>query len=116
VEQVNLQVGATKASKASGNKQAAHVDSVDLLVVDVESSLGELLLPGIKALQVAFIVAHKPALQHSALIHSLTHLFTRSLIHSFVRSFVCSFVRSFVRSFVHSYIQYMSCPRIRYIL
>ena len=41
--------------------QAAHIDSVDLLVMDVESSLGELLLPGVKALQVAFIVTHKPA-------------------------------------------------------
>ena len=64
-------------------KQAAHVDSIDLLVVDVESSLGELLLPGIKALQVAFIVAHKPALQHSPLIiHSFIHSFIHARIHS----------------------------------
>ena len=72
-------VGATEASKACGDKQAAHIDSVDLLVVDVESSLGELLLPGIKALQVAFIVAHKTALQHSPLIiHSFIHPFIHS--------------------------------------
>jgi len=97
VEKVNLQGGATKGSKACSNKQAAHVDSVDLLVVDVESSLGELLLPGIKALQVAFIVAHKPALQHSALIHSLTHSFNLSFIHSL---------------FIHSL---RLCPRVRYM-
>ena len=78
-EHVDFEVGATKASKECGDKQAAHVDSVDLLVVDVESSLGELLLPGIKALQVAFIVTHKAALQHNPLIHSFMHTFTMCL-------------------------------------
>ena len=68
-----------EASRACDDKPAAHVDSVDLLVVDVESSLGELLLPGIKALQVAFIVTHKAASQHNPLIHSFTHAFTTCL-------------------------------------
>ena len=68
-----------EASRACDDKPAAHVDSVDLLVVDVESSLGELLLPGIKALQVAFIITHKAASQHNPLIHSFTHAFTTCL-------------------------------------
>lgn len=39
------------------------MDCVDLLVMDVEGNLGQLLLPGIEALQIAFIVSHKPVLQ-----------------------------------------------------
>ena len=78
-EHVEFEVGATQASKVCGDEQAAHVDSVDLLIMDVESSLGELLLPGIKTLQVAFIVTHEAALQHSPLIHSFMHTFTMCL-------------------------------------
>lgn len=37
------------------------MDSVYLPVMDVDGSLSDLLLPGIKAQQVALIVPHKPA-------------------------------------------------------
>lgn len=58
-----LLIGCKPRPAKTVKAEAAHIDSVDLLVVDVESSLGQLLLPGIKALQVAFIVTHKPAPQ-----------------------------------------------------
>ena len=45
------------------------MDSVDLPVMDVECNLGDLLLPGIKALQIPFVVPHIPALTHT-LTHS----------------------------------------------
>lgn len=47
-----------------------YMDSVDLPIVDVEGRLAAPLLPGIKALQVPFIVPHIPALAHS-LNHTL---------------------------------------------
>ena len=84
-------------------KQAAHVDSIDLLVVDVESSLGELLLPGIKALQVAFIVAHKAALQHTPLVHSFIHSFVRLFVRSFIHSFIHSLIHPSIHSFIHAF-------------
>ena len=37
------------------------MDSVDLPVMDIEGSLGDFLLPGIKALQIPLIVCNKPA-------------------------------------------------------
>lgn len=47
------------------------MDSVDLPVMDVECNLGDLLLPGIKALQIPFVVPHIPALTHT---HTHTQL------------------------------------------
>lgn len=43
------------------------MDSVDLSVMNVEGRLGAALLPGIKALQVPFIVPHIPAPRTSTL-------------------------------------------------
>ena len=41
------------------------MDSVDLFVMDIEGSQSDLLLPGIKALQVPLIVPNKPAAAHT---------------------------------------------------
>ena len=41
------------------------MDSVDPPVMDIQGSLGDLLLPGIKALQIALVVPNKPAATHT---------------------------------------------------
>ena len=41
------------------------MDRVDLPVVDIEGSLGDLLLPGIKSLQIPLVVPNKPAATHT---------------------------------------------------
>ena len=51
------------------------MDGVDLLVMDVEGRLAGLLLAGVKAEQVAFVVSHQPAKQWNA---AQTHSIARS--------------------------------------
>lgn len=46
------------------------MDSIDLPVMDVDGSLSDLLLPGIKTQQVPLVVPHKPA---ATCIQALDH-------------------------------------------
>ena len=46
------------------------MDSVYFPIMDVEGALREIFLPGIKALQVAFIVPNKPVPTRCTLTHS----------------------------------------------
>lgn len=47
----------------------AHMDRVDLPVMNIEGSLGDPLLPGIKSLKIPLVVPHKPAATQTQALH-----------------------------------------------
>jgi len=100
VEQVNLQVGATKARRQVTSR---------LLTLTVLIFLSWML----RAVWVScFCLASKPcklpSLSPTNLHCNTAHSFIHSLTHSFIGSFTHSLVRSFVRSFICSFVRFLT--------
>ena len=71
------------------------MDSVYLLIMDVEGALGELLLAGVKALQVALIIPNKPVtvscptVTNSTLTHNSAKPRTQTILDKFHKVCPC---------------------------